>query len=599
MVKQKSTPMFGSGYLTFSLFVAILFLQFGFFSTELAYAIDCKASFSPDNLPSSGGVAKLSWESSDTDVLFGFCSGPIPIPSYNYGLSYDDYPFEFESSKNGIETCTFTPFKDGKAGPTCSASVAVGSGENYCDIDFSKEWVDYSEEVNLSLTVNYVSTIKEAKLICSYFDPTEGSIVEGVNNEDGNVITDLMPYIKNSTINNTAKMSFDYMYGEERNKGGDTCEVYINSSDVNSNLTLISCLQNNSTENCNPALHCQDSLKIGPQCGSYQNVYDIPGEEGCPPVKGYSNWRDPISCGELEKLPLDELCEHSTKVSFGKDCSPIFSFHTCKPSYQLAWMCEDDRGHAVGQCSAAYWDGSGGGGTPTPSTTPTLPTGSDCASKTCVGNSCNSGSTTAENPWIPGTKTEGCATVNATANPSSLTAPGTSYVKWSTVGGSKMEAACLSGPVIIQRGGWFLSDAECKESGLVTECTQDGYAFSFDSNQTGTEICTFYPTNSSDGLPGTPFPLTIQALGDPTCGNGIQEIGEECDYTPSTGSTSYVPCPDDKTCENCQCVTSTDATRSYICQPDDANCAKSTCKDVKCFDGCNYQKGLKDCQGRE
>lgn len=35
------------------------------------------------------------------------------------------------------------------------------------------------------------------------------------------------------------------------------------------------------------------------------------------------------------------------------------------------------------------------------------------------------------------------------------------------------------------------------------------------------------------------------------------------------------------------------------CQLDDPDCAKTRCKDVQCFDGCNKQWGLLDCKGRE
>jgi hypothetical protein len=243
-----------------------------------------------------------------------------------------------------------------------------------------------------------------------------------------------------------------------------------------------------------------------------------------------------------------------------------------------------------------------------------FPTGPDCASKTCVGNSCDSESTTAENPWISGTKTAGCATGEAKASPSSITpkvewttetpAEEISYLTWTANNAKALEVGC-TGPTLIDRGSMQLTSAlwqaDAAKTGAYTKTANepDGYPAWFHVGTSGTEVCTFYPTNETDGLPGTPFSLTIQVLGNSTCGNNIVEGTEECDYTSSTGSTSYVPCPDDKTCENCQCVTPTDATRSYVCQPDDPNCAKSTCKDVKCFDGCNYRQGLKDCQGRE
>ncbi|MCX6761788.1 MAG: hypothetical protein NTY33_03030, partial [Candidatus Moranbacteria bacterium] len=153
-----------------------------------------------------------------------------------------------------------------------------------------------------------------------------------------------------------------------------------------------------------------------------------------------------------------------------------------------------------------------------------------------------------------------------------------------------------TGPVSITRGGWFNSNADCKTSGKVPECTDKGYEFKFTTNQTGTEICTFYPTNTKDNLPGTPFSVSIQVNGTPTCGNNIVEGQEECDYNPSAGAISYVPCPAGKTCKDCKCVTDPN---KPACQPDDPACAKSTCKDVSCFDGCNYKVGLKDCKGRQ
>jgi hypothetical protein len=142
---------------------------------------------------------------------------------------------------------------------------------------------------------------------------------------------------------------------------------------------------------------------------------------------------------------------------------------------------------------------------------------------------------------------------------------------------------------------------EAATTGFYTKpssTTPDGYPAWFPVGASGTEVCTFYPTNETDGLPGTPFSLTIQVLGNSTCGNNIVEGTEECDYTSSTGLNSDVLCPTGKTCEDCKCVALSDANK-YVCQPDDSGCAKNTCKDVKCFDGCNYRQGTKDCKGRE
>ncbi|MFZ2189069.1 MAG: hypothetical protein WAV73_05920 [Candidatus Moraniibacteriota bacterium] len=173
----------------------------------------------------------------------------------------------------------------------------------------------------------------------------------------------------------------------------------------------------------------------------------------------------------------------------------------------------------------------------------------DCDTNTCTGNSCWDGT-----KYIPGTKTENCATGIATASPNPATAPGSAYLKWTSTNASGMEAACLSGPVIISRAGSFISDAECKIAG---QCTDKGYELKFIANQAGTEICTFYPKNSSDSLSGTPFSVSFKVEAPSTCGNNIVENQEECDYDPSSGQISYVPCPTNKTCKDCKCVSPT------------------------------------------
>jgi hypothetical protein len=234
------------------------------------------------------------------------------------------------------------------------------------------------------------------------------------------------------------------------------------------------------------------------------------------------------------------------------------------------------------------------GATPTPSAS-SFPTGPDCDQKVCLGNSCWNGTA-----YVPGIKTADCASGSATANPATITAPNSAFLTWTSQNASKMEAACLSGPVIVERGGWFTSDAECKTSGLVSDCTDKGYEFKFKENQAGTEICTLYPTNTSDGLPGTPFLVKIEVNNKSTCGNNIVEgtgtEKEECDYTPSSGAVSYVPCPEGKTCQDCKCVMLNKA-NNYTCQPDNPGCEKTTCKNVKCDDGCNEIQGLADCDG--
>jgi hypothetical protein len=255
----------------------------------------------------------------------------------------------------------------------------------------------------------------------------------------------------------------------------------------------------------------------------------------------------------------------------------------------------------------------------------------DCNTKTCTGNSCWDGT-----KYIPGTKTESCATGSATASPNPAIAPGSAYLKWSSTNASGMEAACLSGPVIINRAGSFISDAECK---TVGQCTDKGYELKFKENQTGTEICTFYPKNKSDSLPGTPFAVSFKVETPSTCGNNIVENQEECDYSPSSGQISYVPCPTSKTCKSCKCVSDTEAKcgnntldtgedcdgashacttgkscqgckcvtgsatidpeapqrTEAVCEPDDPDCAAHTCKNIVCFDGCVKKQGTKNC----
>jgi len=141
--------------------------------------------------------------------------------------------------------------------------------------------------------------------------------------------------------------------------------------------------------------------------------------------------------------------------------------------------------------------------------TPT-PTGPDCAAKTCLGISCWNGT-----EQIKGTKITDCALVTATVEPNALTTPGSIFVKWTSTGASKVEAECFSGPIIIPRGGWFTSDAKCKESGLK-ECTDKGYEFKTDKELTGTETCKFYPTNSVGGQQGTPLVVTFEVKKDST-----------------------------------------------------------------------------------
>jgi hypothetical protein len=234
----------------------------------------------------------------------------------------------------------------------------------------------------------------------------------------------------------------------------------------------------------------------------------------------------------------------------------------------------------------------------------------NCPQKTCLGNSCYNGTA-----YVAGEKTTDCATGEAKMDPTSIksaaidgqpTLEETAFMTWTTSSNTKkLEVAC-AGPTIIPKMDIQLTsalwEADAAKSGLYIKPAgaKDGYPGWFHPNTYGTEICTFYPINSKDGLPGTPFSASVQVNDKAVCGNNIVEgtgtEKEECDYTPSTGAVSYVPCPTGKTCQDCKCITLTRA-NNYVCQPDNPGCEKTTCKNVKCDDGCNEIQGLAECDG--
>ena len=266
---------------------------------------------------------------------------------------------------------------------------------------------------------------------------------------------------------------------------------------------------------------------------------------------------------------------------------------------------------------------------------PTPPTGPNCAAETCKGVDCDSKNGTS-NPWIKGMKIEGCAIGTAKADPNSFASPGSSFITWSSTNASKMDVAC-TGAVPLKRDVWYTSDEECRKAGKYCK-TGKGYELVLDErffvSDKSEEICTFYPTNKSDNLSGTPFSVTLKVETNAICGNNIVENQEECDYAPSSGQISYVPCPANKTCKNCKCVADTEtkcgnnvldtgedcdgvnhpcagtgktcqnckcisapAGSAAVCTPDNPNCAAQTCKDIVCFDGCKRQQGTKNCSG--
>jgi hypothetical protein len=158
--------------------------------------------------------------------------------------------------------------------------------------------------------------------------------------------------------------------------------------------------------------------------------------------------------------------------------------------------------------------------TPAPAN-PTSFTGPDCAAKTCKDVACDSKSGAA-NPWVLGTKTEGCATVTASFNLKTIdsiagsqpTQAEVAFLTWNSSGASKMEVAC-TGPAVITKGGIQLTSdlwqADATKSGLYVKPANapNGYPGWFPKGTSGPETCTFYPTNP-DGSPGIPYATSIE-----------------------------------------------------------------------------------------
>ncbi|MEI7425580.1 MAG: hypothetical protein WCK16_01470 [Candidatus Moraniibacteriota bacterium] len=236
--------------------------------------------------------------------------------------------------------------------------------------------------------------------------------------------------------------------------------------------------------------------------------------------------------------------------------------------------------------------------TPTPQTP--FPSGPNCNTKICQGNSCWNGE-----KYIAGEKTQNCATVEIKTSKTSLTAPDSSYITWNSTNASKLSATCTG--LYSAIGSWYLNDKECKEKGQVKECTDKGYEMKFPGDKFGKETCTFYLTNKSDGLPGTPSSFEIEVKEgsnsiSPTptpnlCGNGKKDTGESCDPK----STTYDCAESRATCNaKCQCIQNPTPTpqNSRSCQRDNPDCEKVTCNNVYCNDGCGRIKGTRVCDGK-
>ena len=113
------------------------------------------------------------------------------------------------------------------------------------------------------------------------------------------------------------------------------------------------------------------------------------------------------------------------------------------------------------------------------------------------------------------------STGQITVVPNPAISPAHPIITWTTTGASDAQCEC-TGAVPIARGSWFASDVKCKESGLVPECTASGYDFKWfgelEYPATGTETCTCYPINASDGNIGIPFSATFSVISAPSSG---------------------------------------------------------------------------------
>ncbi|MFZ2188335.1 MAG: hypothetical protein WAV73_02105 [Candidatus Moraniibacteriota bacterium] len=161
---------------------------------------------------------------------------------------------------------------------------------------------------------------------------------------------------------------------------------------------------------------------------------------------------------------------------------------------------------------------------------PALPTGPGCDQKVCLGNSCWNGTV-----WIPGAKTAACSGIATKANPGLVesvsikdqpTDANISWLTWSSTDASKTDLAC-DGPVIIPRTLFFLSSTDWygaqNGSFPFAKTATDGYPAWFNIGVSGVEVCSFYPTNRSDGLPGTPSLIRIEVK-KPTGAVGINGV---------------------------------------------------------------------------
>ncbi len=134
----------------------------------------------------------------------------------------------------------------------------------------------------------------------------------------------------------------------------------------------------------------------------------------------------------------------------------------------------------------------------------------NCASTTCLGNSCWNGT-----EYIQGTKTDGCATCSITASPQTISTSDISYLTWKANDASAMDVSC-TGLVDIKKGAFnYLTDSDWYDANKSwykkPANAPDGYPMGGADwfSTSGTESCIFYPYNKTDSKEGTPCKVTV------------------------------------------------------------------------------------------
>lgn len=165
--------------------------------------------------------------------------------------------------------------------------------------------------------------------------------------------------------------------------------------------------------------------------------------------------------------------------------------------------------------------------------------------------------------YVTGNENQNCASIeiknaesgavptcSVSFSPSEIIAPGISNLSWNSSGADKLIGSCV-GIVPLIRADYGLNYSE--------------YPFSFSVDQVGAQTCMFVPFKGD--VAGTTCSANVN----------VANINKTKTTVPTKPTKPTKP----------------------TCQPDNIDCAKSTCKDVYCFDGCVRQRGTRECTGKE